>query len=396
MKKVLFFSVIIALIGALILPAVSAPAPAEAAGTTVTCSPSELNFRVYTGVPTYLLGIIPLDDGQTLTLTLAGSGISGWTVKDDAGWLNEDLLFGALSSISSDTRNTDVTVRVNTDGLVAGTYTATITFTITTSNTKKITVPVTVDVIDPKVLGPLCIGLDEDLTKNLMDEPAFAEANEYSGITARLLVNPDDVMDMQAIEMDGGKWNADLQCSEPLEDGSVLLLGGNLTIEGTTSTITGGTIAPLSMLLEMAGDMLPAEVTSADFGNTYVILFGTSDGQSYAMIVLADLDKVLGVIPALGGLLSGSTTTESDTSDITIDKTNPDANNQTPIQPSADMVIPLKPILNLLPSLMPVMVDLLSNETVLALLTPIMDAVPPVVILMPMDTLLELFMGMGS
>jgi len=119
MKKVLFFSVIIALIGALILPAVSAPAPAEAAGTTVTCSPSELNFRVYTGVPTYLLGIIPLDDGQTLTLTLAGSGISGWTVKDDAGWLNEDLLFGALSSISSDTRNTDVTVRVNTDGLVA-------------------------------------------------------------------------------------------------------------------------------------------------------------------------------------------------------------------------------------------------------------------------------------
>ncbi len=396
MKKIIFLSLIIALIGALVMPVISAPAPAEAAGTTMTCSPASLNFVVYEGVPTYLLGIIPLDS-QKLTLTLSGSGISGWTVTDNAGWLNEGLLFGVLSSISSKTRTTQVGVSVNSKGLTAGTYTATITFKITTCGTKTITVPVTLEVRTPKVLGPLCIGLDKDLGKNLGGKPAFAAVNEYSGITARLLVNPDNIMDMQALQtniLNGGTWSMVLQRGEAYEDGTINVLGGTLKIEGVTSTITYGTIAPLSALLEMAAGMLPPELATADFGNTYVVLFGTSDDKSYAAIVLADLDKMLDIIPALGGMLSGgSSTTEASPSDITIDKTSPGTNNQQ--MPTTDMTIPLKPVFSLIGPLMPVLIDLLSNDTVLALLKPLAGAIPPIVIVMPMETLLDLFMGLA-
>jgi hypothetical protein len=44
---------------------------------------------------------------------------------------------------------------------------------------------------------------------------------------------------------------------------------------------------------------------------------------------------------------------------------------------------------------MPVLVDLLSNKTVLAILNPLLGAVPPVAVLMTMDTLMTLFSGLS-
>ena len=383
--KVIFYSLIIALVVALVMPAIAAPASAEAAsGTTVTCTPTQLQFVAYVGVPTTLLGIIPLSS-QQLTLNLAGSGISGWTVTDNAPWLNENLLFGVLSSISSSTRTTKVGVSVNDNGLAAGTYTATITFKITTSNTKTISVLVTLVVNTPEVLGPLCIGLDKDLGKNLLGQPAFNVTDAYSGITAYLLVNASNPMDMQALQMNGGTWSLDIKCGRTRRDGSIMLTGGNLTIEGTTSGLADSSmIVPLPILIAQAGS-LPPELANADFGNTTVIMIDTDDGNSYAAIVAADLPKLIALVPQLGGLLSGSSSSGGT-----------EAIPAGTGQPSTDIVIPLQPILNLLPSLMPVMVDLLSNKTVLALLDPILAAVPPVVIMMPFDTLMALFQGISS
>ena len=346
----------------------------------MTCTPTELHFVTYVGVPTTLLGIIPLES-QTLTLT-HGDGFlqtAGWTAKDDASWLSELPCFGVVDSTSIKTQ--DVSICVNSDNLAAGTYTATVTFTITTAATKKIVVPVTLEVREPAVLGPLCIGLDKDLTKNLMKQAPFAATDEYSGITARLLADQQDGS-MQALQMDGGSWNLSIQCGEQQGDGSIWLTGGSLTIEGVTTGIADGMIMPLSVLVGMAGT-LPDALANADWGNTSAILFDTNDGMTYVAIVLADLPKVIALVPQLGGLLGGSssaTTTDSS------------ANNQA----STDMVIPLKPILNMLPSLMPVMIDLLSNDTVLALLDPILAAVPPVIIIMPFDTMMTLFSGMSS
>jgi hypothetical protein len=390
--KVIFYSLIIALVVALVMPAIVAPAPAEAAGTTMTCTPTSLTFVTYVGVPTTLLGIIPLSS-QQLTLNLAGSGISGWTVTDNAAWLNENLLFGVLSSISSSTRTTKVGISVNNAGLAAGTYTATITFKITTCGTKTITVPVTLVVNEPMVLGPLCIGLDKDLTKNIQKQATFAATDAYDGITARLLVNASNVMDMQALQMNGGKWAMDIICDiANAQDGVTPVLGGNLTIEGTTSAIAGGAVLPLSAMLALAGSALPPGIANADFGNTYVIMFSTIDEAPYAAIVLGDLQKIIALVPQLGSMMSG-TSASTTASTTAIDKAS--TNNQQ-MAPSTDLTIPLQPILSALPGLMPVLVDLLSNKTVLALLNPLLGAVPPVMVLMPYDTLMTLFSGLSA
>jgi hypothetical protein len=372
MKKVILFSLMIVLIATLILPAISAPKSAEAAGTTVACSPaSGLYFRVYEGVPTYLLGFIPLSD-QKLTLTLSGSGISGWTVSDNAGWLNEGKLFGVLSSISSKTRTTTVGVSVNSNGLTPGTHTAVITFKITTSNTKTITVPVTVEVIAPRVLGPLGIGIDR----------IFGAEDEYAGLTTNLLTNPDNMMDMQAIQTDGG-WNLQLQRGESDEFGNVNIVGGTITIGGVTKQIISGGIAGLASL---AGSMPIAGIPAGfDWGDNYIVGFDTDD-VSYIAFLIKDIGALL---PLLGALTSVEAVGEVDISALS-DLSAAPAVNQNTGSLTSGITIPLNPILGLLPILMPVFTNLLANPTVMAIITPLLALLPPIMVFMPVDLFGEL------
>ena len=384
-KKLFLFSLVLVLIGMSILPAVATPKPAEAWSGTVTCAPGELSFRVYEGVPTYLLGFIPLEEGQTLTLTHAGGFLesAGWTVTDDAGWLNEGPLFGVIGCID---RDQDVTVRVNTDGMAAGIYTATITFKFTTCATKTITIPVTVDVIEPKVMGPLGIGM-----LNIFD----TSTENYGGFVMNLLTNPDDPMDMQAIETDGC-FNLMIQRGEEIPGLGAPITGGTLSIGGDTKEIIGNLVVPFSALMSMMPPgMLPIP-SDFDWGENKVLLIITSDGTGYIGLLLSDLSKMLDLLPMLGDMLSGGET-ESTSLPAAPQEKNP--NSGTPGEPagnvpSSDLVVPLKPILKLLPALMPVMLDLLGNETVLALLEPLMGLLPPIMIIMPLDVMLELFSGL--
>ncbi|MFA5054920.1 MAG: hypothetical protein WC562_01935 [Dehalococcoidia bacterium] len=84
MKKVLLLSLILALVGMTILPAVTVPKSAEAGlfDATITCDPVELNFIHYTGVPETLLGFIPLET-QKVTVT----SDKFWSASDNADWL---------------------------------------------------------------------------------------------------------------------------------------------------------------------------------------------------------------------------------------------------------------------------------------------------------------------
>jgi len=378
MKKVLLSSLIVVLLVAILVPALATPKPADAWSGTVTCSPTELSFRVYSGVPTYLLGFIPLDEGQTLTLTHANGGwdgtVAGWTVSDDAGWLNENLLFGVISG--SGTSN--IIVRVNTDGLTAGTYTAAIKFKFTTCGTNTITVPVTVEVIDPNVLGPLGIGIDQDLTKNIRDEEIFAAQNDYSGLIVNLLTNPDEVMDMQAIETDGS-WNLRLIRALVKSDGTMTINGGSLTLNGVTNGVISGRVSGLTDLMKMAGDILPIP-PDFDMGQNYFITFRTSDRVNYMGILLGDLPKLLDLLPSLSGLFPEESTpaiTETDDGAGTDEAT-------------TDLVIPLKPIMNLLLPMMPSLLDLLGNEAILNILKPLMALLPPIMIVFPQSIMTSL------
>jgi len=372
MKKVILVSLIVALVSALVLPAVYTPAPVMA-GSSISCTPGELSFRVYQGVPTTLLGFIPL---ETQTVTVNSNG--GWTAKDDAGWLS---LFPCLAFSGG-----DLSVWVNGD-LDVGTYTATITITPFFSS-NSVTVPVTVEVIEPKVMGPLGIGM-----LNILD----TSTENYGGFVVNLLTNPDDAMDMQAIETDGF-WNMVLQRGEEFPDlGYTLLNGGTLTINGEAKEIVpGGAIAPISMLMSMMGGALPIPA-DFDWGENYAVLFDTTDGESYIGILLADIGKLLDLLPMLGDMLSGGEESAGGTAlPAPSGKSSDSGTPSGPIinEPSPEMVIPLKPILNLLPALMPVMMDLLSNETVLAILEPLMGLLPPIMIFMPLDVMVDLFFGL--
>ena len=367
MRKLFLFSLVLVLIGLSILPALATPKSAEAWSGTVTCDPGELSFRVYEGVPTYLLGFIPLEDGQTLTLTHAGGFLesAGWTVTDDAGWLNEGPLFGVIGCID---RDQDVTVRVNTDGMAAGTYTATITFKFTTCATQTITIPVTVDVIEPKVMGPLGIGM-----LNILD----TSTENYGGFVVNLLTNPDDAMDMQAIETDGC-WNLILDRGDPIPElGYTPLNGGTFTVNGEAIEVVGGGVGQISMLMDMMGGALPIPA-DFDWGENYVVIFVGSDGNQYIGILLEDIGKLLDLLPMLGDMFSGQET-ESTSLPAPTGKDSKSGAPSGPVvnEPSPELVLPLKPILKLLPTLMPVMTELLSNETVLALIEPLLGLLPP-------------------
>jgi len=373
MKKVFLLSLAIMLLVAALVPAIATPKSAEAWSGTATCSPTSLSFRVYSGVPTYLLGFIPLDSGQTLTITHAGGGIAGWTVSDNAGWLNEDLLFGVISG----TGHSHVTVRVNTDGLAAGTYTATITFKLTTCGTKTITVPVTVDVIEPKILGPLGIGADKDLSKNFAGGDVLAAENEYSGLTVNLLTNPDNMMDMQAIETDGS-WDLMIQNLEQLEDGSFLSNGGSINIRGVDEQLGEGYISSLSGLM----GMMPGLPTDIDLGENYFLDLFTSNGDEYIGILLGDLPKLLDLLPMLTDMLSGGEEVGTDLSSAP-PTGDPNGGSASASTGNTQMVIPLQPILGLLPTLMPILMDLLNNETIMSILKPLLALLPPIMIVLP-------------
>ena len=390
MKKIMFASLILVLLGALIMPAIAVSVPVAAWSSHVTCSASALEFRVYVGVPTYLWGFIPLEGGQTLTLTSDQKGFlesAGWTVSDDASWLNEDPVLGVVGCI---TKSEDVTVRVNTDGLTAGTYTAAITFKFTTCATKTITVPVTVDVIQPQVMGPLCIGVDKALLKNALGKDTFAAENNYTGLTTQLLTNPDNVMDMQAIETTG-TWSMLLKGGLVKADGSIDVNtdGSSLTVNGVPDQINYGIIMNLGSLISMMGMSLGGIPADFDWGNNYAAMLATPNGD-YLGIVIADINALLPLVSQLGSLLNPPAATETDINAAPADGGSGDGSGGT----IEDMVIPLKPIMNLLPTLMPVLSDLLGNATIMAILSPLLGLLPPIAIVMPLDVIGQLAAGL--
>jgi hypothetical protein len=400
MKKVFLVSLIMVLLGALVVPAIAAPAPAAALNytSTMTCSPTSLNFRVYLGVPTYLLGFIPLDDGQTLTLTHTNGAwwdtIAGWSATDDADWLNEvnaDFQIANWGTISGNNQGSMI-VRVDTDKLsAAGTYTATITITISTCGTTKIEVPVTVNVITPKVEGPICIGADKELLKNVLGDEIFEAENAYSGEILNLLTNPQNISDMQAIST-AGPWNMSLLLG-PESDQVWPILGGNVTLNGTGYDIkaNSGTVGSFAGLMDLMTGVLTVP-DGFDWGNNYVMLFtlktGGRTGTLYMGIVLGEVGKLLDLLPSLTGLFA---TEEPEATDL---GGAPSANNVVNgagnAEPSTELTIPLKPILEMLPTLMPVLSPLLENQTLLSLLAPLMNALPPIMVLMPFKVITDL------
>jgi hypothetical protein len=357
---------------------------------------------VYTGVPTFLWGFIPLDDGQTLTLTHTNGAwwdtIAGWSATDDADWLSEvnaDFQIVNYGTISGNNEGS-VIVRVDTDKLpTAGTYTATITIKVTTCGTSNIQVPVTVDVVNPKSEGPLGIGADKDLLKNIKGDDIIGPVNEYSGMVAYLLTNPADIADMQAIKL-SGNWNMTLFCGNETALGTWPVLGGNLTVNGTGWNLkSSGAVSSMATLMSLMPSGMIQIPADFDWGKNYLVTFtamyGGRLGTAWMGILLGEVGKLMDLLPSLTGLFA---TTEPEGTDLggEPNAVNGAAGNA---EPSTELTIPLKPILEMLPTLMPLLTPLLENQTLLDLLAPLMNALPPIMIVMPMSVIKDLSTIMG-
>jgi len=88
-------------------------------------------------------------------------------------------------------------------------------------------------------------------------------------------------------------------------------------------------------------------------------------------MLLADIDGLLDAIPNLMSMLGSSSASS----------TGIEAQNQ-------GIIIPLGPIMDILPKLLPMMEDLLPK--LLPLIKPIAGLIPPVIVIMPSDLMGEL------
>ena len=239
-------------------------------------------------------------------------------------------------------------------------------------------------------MGPLCIGVDKALLKNALGKDTFAAENNYTGLTTQLLTNPDNIMDMQAIETTG-TWSMLLKGGLVNEDGSINVNtdGSILTVNGVATPITWGVISNLGALISMMGMSLGGIPADFDWGNNYAAMLATPNGD-YLGIVIADINALLPLVSQLGSLLNPPAATETDINAAPADGGSGDGSGGT----IEDMVIPLKPIMNLLPTLMPVLSDLLGNATIMAILSPLLALLPPIAIVMPLDVIMQLSAGL--
>jgi hypothetical protein len=186
-----------------------------------------------------------------------------------------------------------------------------------------------------------------------------------------------------------------LRCGDEIPGGKGFpITGGTLNISGETKNITGGGIVGLSALMGLmgGGSAIPADF---DWGDNCAALISIKGEGMYIGILLTDVGKLLDLLEVIDieSMFSVEEPVGTDVSGPPSGTSNTGDPNNSPAA-NTDMVIPLSPILGLLPTLMPVMTDLLRNETVLSILKPLMELLPPIMIVMPKSVIQELASGL--
>jgi hypothetical protein len=286
--------------------------------------------------------------GKTIGVYNDGSGRLWWKTRDNATWLSTWPTWG-----SSTGEVDSVKVSINSKSLAPGEYDATITVSNAWSRSDYVTVQVHLTVVEPDVKGPIMIGMEGIWP--------WSPDNEYKGTSASLLLGPGGMEDLSnaGVEI---KDCFELALDIDLDAG--LITGGTLSGSGDipSGNILGGQVVGLEAMLGELGALL---------GDNYIVMFLMDTGEQYAGMLLTDIDGLLNGIPEILDLL-GSTSSSSQEIEAV----------------SQGLTIPLGPIMELLPKLLPLMEDLLP--VLLPIIEPIASLIPPVIIVMPADLMLEL------
>lgn len=349
---------VVALLGALIVPALASPAIAEAwtiCSPRVACDTSYLELAA-------IKGVNPGAKTIGISRSQGTCGTLWWTVSDNAGWLSVSPSWGTNNG------ETDIVqLNINSKNLAVGYYCATVKVANLWRSSDYKTVEVWLVVTEPVVKGPIMIGMEGIWPWS----PDYV----YDGTSANLhlmpcgFVNPDgteypcDFEDLSdaAIEVkDCWHMSLDVDLAAGIVTGGALSGNGGIP----SGQIIGGQLLSLSGLLP-----------GVDLGDNYLITLMIDAGDQgilyYGGMLLSDIDGLLDAIPNLMSMLGSSSASS----------TGIEAMNQ-------GIVIPLGPIMDILPKLLPIMEDLLPK--LLPLIQPIAGLIPPVIVIMPGELLVEL------
>ena len=344
MKKFIMASMVLALVGALVLPMVLTSGTAEAwwwssSKPAVACDTEVLEVIAVEGIN---------PAGKTIGVYNDGTGRLWWKTKDNVSWLSTSPSWG-----SSTGEVDSVKLLINSKSLAPGGYDATITVSNMWSSSDYVTVQVHLVVVEPVVKGPIMIGMEGIWP--------WSPDNEYSGTSASLIVGPEGLSDLSnaGIEI---KDCFELALDMDIEAG--IITGGTLSGSGDlpSANILGGQVLSLETLLGPMGALL---------GDNYLVVLLTDTGEQYGGMLLTDIQGLLNGIPDILDLFASTPSSSQGIEAM-----------------SQGITIPLGPIMELMPKLLPLMEDLLP--VLLPIIEPIAGFIPPVIVVMPADLLMEL------
>jgi hypothetical protein len=269
-----------------------------------------------------------------------GDWLSKWEVSDDAGWLKASPDDGR----SHDGDRDEVTITVDGGAVGPGVHTATVTVSFDEATNGPITIPVTATVLEQVVKGPILVAADLPLLG-------------MTGVGVSLITGG-TLSTLVAISIDG-LFSTDIEVAD---DNSVS--GG---VDGSfdipDAEIVGGIAYDIGMLL-------PALSGNKIMMMSYDV---EGDGQGplpYAGIWLDDLSGVMDLLEEILATLTEKMGGE--------------------LNPRGCITIPVGFMMDLLPTLLPLMEDILPSIS--PLLDIIMPILPTIVIMMPEPLLGELIM----
>lgn len=254
--------------------------------------------------------------------------------------------------------------------MAVGEYHATITVS-KTFGADPVRVNVNLNVIEPVVMGPIMIGMEGIFP--------WSPVDVYDGFSLSLLTGDEGLDNLSGAAIQTGNcFELSFERGDPVVNpvtGEVMYTPIASGTIGGGSGIPNGELSGVLLPLSAMGGMVPGMELPDSQGMWVIMAFVGSD--VYMGILIEDLGEALGLLPVLTGALEGA---EGSLQPLGLS-----------IQ-DGSLTIPLDPIMDLLPLMLPMIEDLLANPTVINLINAASEVVPPIVVLMPQQLMLGLFM----
>ena len=250
-------------------------------------SPSSLDFGASTST-------------MNLNIINNGDGLLTWNVAADQGWLSTSPTAGETT-----TETDQVSIMVDRNNLEVGDYSGNITITTNGGNA---TIPITLNVVPGPTLSVTSTALDFNASQNTL---TFSITNVG---TQTLEWNISDNQDWMSVSPTSGSTTAEQDIVTVTVDRSGLAAGD---YSGSVTVTSNGGDQVVAVSMAVAPE-LSVSANQLDFGltNDQLSFNITNTGQGVLSWSISDDQTWISVSPT-----SGSTTTETDPTQVTVDRT---------------------------------------------------------------------------